>query len=51
MCQGALNEMIENEKDTNKGTRKVQDEVAGKEVLDLYNSSSVLNTGFNINQQ
>jgi hypothetical protein len=48
---GALKEMIENDKDTNKGTTEVQDTVAAEEVLIAGNSSSVLNTIFNINPQ
>lgn len=43
--------MIENDKDTNKGTTEVQDTVAAEEVLIAGNSSSVLNTIFNINPQ
>jgi hypothetical protein len=40
-----LKEIIEHKKNTDKGARVVQEQVEdGKEVLDLANSSAVLNT-------
>jgi hypothetical protein len=40
-----LKEIIDDEKNTDKGARVVQEQVEdGKEVLDLANSSAVLNT-------
>ena len=37
-----LNKIIEDEKRTYQGSREVQDQVDGKEVLDPHNTSSVL---------
>ena len=42
-----LKEIIEDEKDTDKGATEVQEQVDGEEVLDPDNTSSVLNTVLN----